>query len=160
MTSSTITIVASDGHRLEAYQVIPAGKPRGGLVIVQTAFGISHYLRDVCAYYAAQGYAAIAPALYDRQRRQAVFDHSPESAAETNRLRQGLQWDSALADVAAARDAVVEYGPTGVVGYCVGGSIAWLAAHEQAFAAVVSYYGKDIVDFLNRKPACPIILHF
>ena len=65
-----------------------------------------------------------------------------------------------IADVAAARDRVSDLGRVGVVGFCVGGSIAWLAAARLPFAAASSYYGKDIVNWLDRPPQCPIILHF
>ena len=156
----TIDITASDGHRLQAFISTPAGAPRGGLVVIQTAFGVDAYLRGACDSFARDGYLAIAPALYDRQRRGAAFEHTPEGGAAAGKMRNGFVWDDVLKDVEAARARVAAAGKVGVVGYCVGGSVVWLAAHALRFAAAASYYGKDVVDFLDRAPKCPITLHF
>ena len=87
-----LDITASDGHRLAAYLAAPGGKSRGGLVVIQEAFGVTAYVRSVCDAYAADGYASIAPALYDRQRREAAFDDTaaPEALAEARRLRVAM----------------------------------------------------------------------
>jgi len=152
---------AADGHVLDAYLANPLQRARGALVIVQETFGLTDYVRSVCDRFASQGYAAIAPAIYDRQRRGAVLTESdPESLAEARRLRRGLVWNDVLADVAAAIDRVRGAGRVGVVGYCVGGSIAWLAAASLPVAAASAYYGRDIVNFLDRRPRCPLELHF
>lgn len=156
----SVNITASDGHGLSAWLATPPGKPRGALVAVQTAFGVDDYLKGVCEAWARDGYATIAPALYDRQRRGAVFEHTPEGAAAAGIMRNAFAWDDVLRDVEAARQRVASSGNVGVVGYCVGGSIVWLAAHALDFAAGSSYYGKDVVDFLDRKPKCPLQLHF
>ena len=155
-----VRLTAADGHVLGAYLARPEGRPRGALVVAQDAFGVGAYIRSVCDAFAADGYAAIAPAIYDRQQRGAVFDQTPDSQAKARRMRAAMVWDQVLADIDAARSKVSEWGKVGVVGYCVGGSIAWLAASTLPFAAASSYYGKDIVDWLDRPPRCPIILHF
>jgi carboxymethylenebutenolidase len=157
---NTIELTASDGHRLTAYAAKPDGAPRGGLVIIQTAFGVDAYLRGVCDSYARDGYLSIAPALYDRQRRDAVFEHNPEGQSQAQKFRNGFVWDDVLRDVDACRQRVASAGRVGTVGFCVGGSVVWLAARSQPFAAAASYYGKDVVDFLDRAPDCPTILHF
>ena len=158
--SQMIEVTASDGHRLAAFVATPASKPRGGMVVIQTAFGVDAYLRGVCEAYAREGYVAIAPALYDRQRRGAVFEHTPEGGAAAGKLRNAFVWSDVLKDVEAARARVQTFGKVGIVGYCVGGSIVWLAAQSLAFAAGSSYYGKDVVDFLDDAPKCPVLLHF
>lgn len=157
-----LDITATDGHVLAAYLAAPGGKPRGGLVVIQEAFGVTAHVRSVCDAYATDGYASIAPALYDRQRRDAAFDDpsAPEALAEARRLRAALEWPKVLLDVQAAIDAVRISGRVGIVGYCVGGSVAWLAALSLPVAAASCYYGRDIVDFLERAPKCPTILHF
>jgi carboxymethylenebutenolidase len=157
-----LDITASDGHVLAAYLATPEGKPRGGLVVIQEAFGVTAYVRSVCDAYAKDGYASIAPALYDRQRRDAAFDdaEAPEALAEARRLRAALEWPKVMFDVQAAIDAVRITGRVGIVGYCVGGSVAWLAALSLPVAAASCYYGRDVVDFLDRAPKCPTILHF
>jgi len=158
--NETIQIQASDGHTLGACLALPAGKPRGGLVVIQEAFGVNTYVRSVCESFAAEGYAALAPALYDRQQRGAEFDDEGASLPQARRLRSGLEWDKVLLDVGAAADALARYGRVGIVGYCVGGSVAWLAAAALRLSAASCYYGRDIVGFLERKPNCPTMLHF
>ncbi|OGA42273.1 MAG: hypothetical protein A3G26_09830 [Betaproteobacteria bacterium RIFCSPLOWO2_12_FULL_65_110] len=159
---TNLDLTASDGHVLAAYLALPESKPRGGLVVIQEAFGVTAYVRSVCDAYARDGYASIAPAIYDRQRRDAVFDGSPapEALAEALRLRAALEWPKVMLDVQAAIDEVRSAGRVGIVGYCAGGSVAWLAALSLPLAAASCYYGRDIVDFLDRAPLCPTILHF
>ena len=155
-----VDITAADLHRMAAWLATPQGKPRGGLVVIQTAFGLDEYLQGVCEAYARDGYATIAPALYDRQRRGAVFEHTPAGGKAAGAMRNAFVWDDVLKDVEAARRRVASFGRVGIAGYCVGGSIVWLAAHALGFAAASSYYGKDVVDFLDRQPKCPLQLHF
>jgi carboxymethylenebutenolidase len=152
---------AADGHEFSAYFAEPVGRARGGLVVVQEAFGVNAYIRSVCDRFAREGYASLAPALYDRQERNAAFDtQQPDVLAHARKLRAGLVWSEVLKDVDACVQRLRDYGRVGVVGYCVGGSVAWLAALELDIAAASSYYGRDVVDFLHRKPRCPVILHF
>ena len=156
-----VKLSAADGHVLDAYLGNAAQRTRGALVVIQETFGVTEYVRSVCDRFAAQGYAAIAPAIYDRQKRGAILTESdPESLAEARRLRTGLVWKDVLADVAAAIERVRGAGRVGVLGYCVGGSIAWLAAASLPVAAASAYYGRDIVNFLDRRPGCPVELHF
>ncbi len=154
-------LTAADAHTFDAHFALPKGKPRGGLVVVQEAFGVNAYVKGVCERFAAEGYACLAPALYDRQARGAAFDsHDAENLAKARKLRAGLVWADVLKDMAASVERLREFGRVGVVGYCVGGSVAWLACQELDIAAASSYYGRDVVDFLDRKPRCPVILHF
>ena len=155
-----VRLSAADGHVCNAFLERPQQAPRGALVVIQSAYGVNDYLKRVCRYYADQGYVSIAPALYDRQRRDAVFEHNPEGSAAAQVLRAGLDWDQVMDDVEAARAHVASAGKVGIVGYCVGGSVAWIAAQRLSFAAASSYYGKDVVDFPEPAPACPTILHF
>jgi len=156
-----VTLTAADGHVFDAYLASPQENARGALVIIQETFGVTEYVRSVCDRFAAQAYAAIAPAIYDRQKRGANLTESdPESLAEARRLRKGLIWKDVLADVGAAIERVRGAGRVGVVGYCVGGSIAWLAAASLPVAAASAYYGRDIVNFLDQLPKCPVELHF
>jgi carboxymethylenebutenolidase len=155
-----IRLTSADGHVFDAYLVEPRTAPRGALVIAQDAFGLGRYIRSVCDRYCAQGYVAIAPALYDRQQRGSVFDHSPESHKAAARFRAALNWDHVLSDVEAAIGYVKTGGRVGVLGFCVGGSVAWLTAASLPVAAAVCYYGKDIAGWLDRRPCCPTMLHF
>ncbi|MCC6889438.1 MAG: dienelactone hydrolase family protein [Hyphomicrobiales bacterium] len=156
----TIRLTASDGHVLDAYRAEPAGKPKGGLVVMQEAFGVNEHIRAVCDDFAARGYAALAPALYDRQRRNVEFGYGGEEAQAARALRAGLSDDAVLRDVAAAVAALRPFGGVGVVGYCVGGSAAWLAAARLTIDAAACYYPSDIGRQTAERPRCPVIVHF
>lgn len=155
-----IEITARDGHRLDAYLAEPTEPARGGLVVIQEAFGVNGYVRSVCDRFAADGYLSIAPALYDRQRRAVTFGYEKSDLEAARQLRAGLVWDDVLKDVEAAVKAVARAGKVGIVGYCVGGSAAWLAAQHLPVSAAVSYYGRDIVGMLEPPPRCPCMLFF
>lgn len=156
----TVELVAADGHRLEAVFALPAGKPCGGIVVVQDTFGVGDYMRAVCGWYAALGYACAAPALYDRQQRGADFPRTPEGMAASQILRGRVVWADVLLDVDAARTHLAQYGKVCIVGFCFGGSVAWLAAQNLPFAAASSYYGRDVPLWLDAMPRCPAICHF
>jgi carboxymethylenebutenolidase len=156
-----ITLTAADRHVLDAYQAVPAaGAIKGGLVVVQEAFGVTPHIQAVCRSFADAGYHAVAPALYDRQRRQAVFTYDEEGMAAARVLREGLRWDETVRDVGAAASSFPPHARVGLVGFCVGGTVGWLAAARLPLAAVVCYYGTDIFAFREQDPACPTLLHF
>ncbi|MCH8197371.1 MAG: dienelactone hydrolase family protein [Proteobacteria bacterium] len=155
----TIQLTAGDGHGLDAYQADPDGAPKGAIVIIQEIFGVNSHIRSVCDGYAADGYVAIAPALFDRVERGIELGYVEPDMSRGRETRGKLSWDGALADVSAAADAVEAAGKVAVVGYCYGGSVAWLAATRLDFAAVVSYYGGNVAEFAEEQPKCPVILH-
>ena len=155
-----VTLTASDGHWLDVYRAAPAGEAWGGVVILQEAFGVNEHIRSVCDDYAREGYVAMAPALYDRQQRQATFDYDQASMEQARRLRRGLQYDLALLDVDAVVTALRPHGRVGVVGYCVGGSAAWLAACRLDVEAASCYYPSDMRLQLEDAPRCPVVVHF
>ncbi len=158
--AQTLDLTAADGHRLQAYLAQPAGAPRGGLVVCQEIFGINAHMRAVTDGYARAGYLAVAPALFDRAERGVELDYNEEGMTAGRELRAAITWDQVVADVAAAHGAVSEAGKTGVVGYCWGGSIAWLAACRLGVNAAVGYYGGQIYDHRTEQPGCPVMLHF
>ena len=156
----TLTVKASDGHAFTAYLARPAGKPRAGLVVIQEIFGVNSHIRSVTDGFAKDGYLAIAPALFDRVQANVEVGYDPASIAAGREFRAKVSWDDALKDIAAAATQVKSAGKVGCVGYCWGGSLAWLAATRLDFAAAVGYYGGQVFDFRAETPRCPIILHF
>jgi carboxymethylenebutenolidase len=153
-----IRLKARDGHELDAYLAEPQGKLRGGVVVVQEIFGVTDHIKRVADQYAAEGYRAIAPAMFDRIKRDITL---PYSAIEQGRAyMQQLGWLNTLADVEAAADAVRDAGAAAVVGYCWGGTVAHLAASELDLDAAVSYYGGGVARMLDKQPRCPIVYHF
>lgn len=157
----TITLTAADGHSLSAYRADPEGTPRAGLVVVQEIFGVNAHIRAVCDRLAAQGYRCIAPALFDRLRRGVELGYGEDDVALGRELRGGPGWEKAVVDIDAARAALAEdLDKVGAVGFCWGGSLAWLSACRLTIDAAVCYYGAQIPQFLQEHPHCPVMMHF
>jgi carboxymethylenebutenolidase len=152
-------LTADDGHELDAYVARPSSRPRGGLVIAQEMYGVNAYLRSVCDFYAAQGYVAIAPALYDRKQRGLTYDYSKEGHDRAQKTYTAWNLDLALADLDAARRVIADAGKIGIIGFCWGGSLAWLSACRSDYDCAVSYYGSMIPDLANEQARCPVIAH-
>jgi carboxymethylenebutenolidase len=153
------TIMARDGHEFQAWLSASPGRPRGAVVVLQEIFGVNGHIRAVTDAFAAAGYTAIAPALFDRVRRGIELDYTPAEQQQGAGYRKQIAPETALKDIAAAAAVVRHSGRTGVVGYCWGGSLAYLAACELPLAAAVVYYGR-VGDFLEKRPRCPIMYHY
>ncbi len=155
------SLTATDQHQLGAYRADPAGRPKGGIVVVQEIFGVNHHIRNVCDRFAAAGYAAVAPALFDRFVRGFETGYTPEDIANARKYLTNIDWDAMLRDVAAAIGDLKSAGPIGVVGFCMGGSVAFLSATRlNGVSAAVGFYGGQITPFADEKPKCPVQLHF
>ncbi len=155
-----VKLTASDGHKLDGYRAEPTGTVKGGLVIVQEIFGVNGHIRNVCDSYAAEGYVAVAPAVFDRIEPGLELEYDEPGTARGRQLRLEIPWDDAVKDIEAAMGNLAGCGKLGVVGYCYGGSVAWLSATRLRPAASVCYYGGQIVDFKDEKPNCPVQMHF
>ena len=158
---SDVTLTAGDGHQFSAYAAKPGGTPRGGLVVVQEIFGVNPHIRWVADGYAADGYDVLAPAVFDRAEAGVELGYDQADVQSGLALRQKIGIDQMLLDIAAAVDALKGAGKVGIVGYCLGGSLAWLAAARvPGLAAAVGYYGGMIAANLGEIPRCPVLLHF
>lgn len=157
-----IELKAADGFAFSAYRAEPAGKPRGGVVVIQEIWGVNDHIRKVADGYAADGYVAVAPAIFDRVERDVMMDpYTAETRQRGFGLMQKVDIDNALKDIAAAVASVAPAGKVGVVGYCFGGRLAWLSASRVAgVAASVPYYGGGIPGLAAEQPKCPVMLHF
>lgn len=156
-----IQLAAKDGHKLGAYVAEPAGKPRGAMVVLQEIFGVNHHIRAVADRFAGEGYCVVAPALFDRLQEGIELGYGPDDIAEGRDLRAKIELDKTLLDVQAAIDEARRYGKVAVVGYCWGGSLAYLAATRlEGLACAVGYYGGMIAEHRNEKVRVPTILHF
>jgi len=156
----TIELTAADGHRLSAYRADPPGDPRAGLVIIQEVFGVNAHVRRVCDDFAGAGYLSVAPALFERVEPGVELGYSGDELARGRELRTRLGWDAPLRDVDAAIAAAREAGKVAAVGYCWGGSVAWLAATRLDVDCAACYYGGQIVQFADEHPRCPVLMHF
>lgn len=151
--------MARDGHEFQAWLTAPPGRPRGALVVIQEIFGVNAHIRGVTDAFAADGYTAIAPCLFDRVRRGIELGYTPADMQEGAGYRKQIPTETALKDVAAAAAVVRHSGRTGTVGYCWGGTLAYLAACELPLGAAVVYYGR-VSDYLERKPRCALMYHY
>ena len=156
-----VTLTAADKFMLGGYRADPAGQPKGAIVVIQEIFGVNTNIRKTCDDFAAQGYVAIAPALFDRTKKNFESGYSPEEVAEARKFIANPDMAAFLRDTQAAIDEVKNIGPVGIVGFCLGGSIAFLAATRlNGLKAAVGYYGGMIAKYADEKPKIPAMLHF
>jgi carboxymethylenebutenolidase len=156
-----ISLTASDGFKLGGYRADPQGKPKGGLVVIQEIFGVNHHIRNVCDRFAAQGYVALAPAVFDRYKPNFECGYTPAEIEEARKIIPGIDRGAMLRDTAAAVEAVKSAGKVGIVGYCYGGTAAWMAASRlPGLACAVPYYGGGVPNLIGEQPKCPILFHW
>jgi carboxymethylenebutenolidase len=153
-----IRLKAADGHELDAYLAEPKGEAKGGVVLVQEIFGVTNHIKRVADQYAAQGYRVVAPAMFDRIKRDITLEYS--EIQKGIEYMQQLKWPDTLADIEAAANEVRAAGSAAVVGYCWGGTVAHVAASDLDLDAAVSYYGGGVAKMLDKKPRAPIMYHF
>jgi len=157
-----VKLTASDGFQLGAWVARSAGTPIAGLVVLQEAFGVNSHIRHVTDEWAEDGFFAVAPALFDRIQPGFEVGYTPDDLQKgMAMIRQGTP-DDRLKDVAAAIDYARQGTgkKVGVIGYCLGGSVAWLAAARLHPDAAVGYYGGQILQYAGERPQAPIQLHF
>jgi carboxymethylenebutenolidase len=156
-----ITLTASDDFQLGGYRADPSGTPKGALVVIQEIFGVNHHIRNVCDRYASEGYVAVAPAIFDRVEPNFQSGYSPDEIAVARKFVANPDWAAMLRDVQAAIDSVRKIGPVGIVGFCLGGSVAYAAATKlSGLSAAIGYYGGAVVRFADDRPKVPTLLHF
>lgn len=156
-----IRLKASDDFELGAYRADPSGAQKGAVVVIQEIFGVNHHIRGVCDRLADEGYVAIAPAIFDRIEPGFTSGYSPDEIAVARKFVANPDWAAMLRDTQAAIDAVQAIGPVGIIGFCLGGSIAYAAATKlSGLSAAIGYYGGAIARFADDKPKVPTQLHF
>jgi carboxymethylenebutenolidase len=154
------TLMARDGHEFSAYLTKAAGAPRGAVVVLQEIFGVNAHIRAVVEQYAAAGFLAIAPALFDRIQRNLELGYGPQDVAQATGYRLQIEEAKAMLDVGAAVNVVRHAGRVALIGYCWGGQLAWVGAGVLPVQAAVGYYTSRIWERLDRLPNCPVMLHY
>jgi carboxymethylenebutenolidase len=158
-----VQLRAKDGHELDAYVVQPGVPAKGGLVIVQEIHGVNAHIRAMADRYADDGFVVVAPALFDRIERGVELRGSGEDMQRAMDLLKSFDIEKGVDDVAAAVQCERCFGNVkkiGVVGYCLGGTLAWLSAARLPIHAAVGYYGGRITQYLGERPKVPVMLHF
>ncbi len=160
--TTNLKLTASDGHQLSAYHAAPGNRAQAAIVVIQEIFGVNSHIRSVADDF-GEGFHAVAPQLFDRVEPNVELGYNPTDTQRGMGMAMKIGMENALKDVAAA----IEYSRTqlgcakvGVVGYCFGGSLAWLAATRLQPAAAVGYYGGRIAQYAEETPRCPVMLHF
>ncbi|WP_419804633.1 dienelactone hydrolase family protein [Terriglobus sp.] len=164
MNTEWIQLKAGDGTELAAYVVRPEGEPKAALVVVQEIFGVNQQIQKTAEEWASHGFLCIAPAMFDRVEKGVNLNYNQADFEKGYGLMQ--QFSEGLMDQTKDVKAAVDWlrsetdKPVGVVGYCFGGTMAWLSATRLKVEAAAGYYGGSIANFLNEEPQCPVILHF
>lgn len=157
---SMITLTAADGHTFDAYKAIPAGQPKGAVVILQEIFGLNDHVKHICDEYAGDGYLAVAPALFDRVEKNMIVSYTDFSRG---REAVGKITDEMLiADLQATINECATAGFVVPIGYCYGGAVAYLAACKcTGVAGAVDYYGTRTIQYAaTMAPLPPVMYHF
>jgi len=160
--SDAIVLTSPDDHQFDVYEAQPDGGAKGTIVVIQEIFGVNAHIREVAQGFAAMGYRALAPALFDRVERQVSLGYSGADMMQGVELARGkLQREDALMDLQTTIAAAAMTGPVGVVGYCFGGLLAWLAACQlEQLSCAVSYYGGGVASEMSQTPTVPVMFHF
>jgi carboxymethylenebutenolidase len=154
---------ATDGHEFGAYTAGSLASATAAVIVIQEIFGVNSHIRSVADDYAKESFWAVAPALFDRVQRDLQLGYGPEDRQKGMQAAKQVRLDAALRDVQATiQYAAEKFGANkvGVVGFCWGGTLAWLAATRLQPAAVTAYYGGQISKYAAEKPTCPVMLHF
>jgi carboxymethylenebutenolidase len=157
-----IRMKMKDGAEIGVYQIEPAGKRRGGLVLIQEIFGVTEHIKELCDDYAADGYEVLSPALYDREAPGLQASYTPEDIQKAVKIARGEHpFELSIEDTQICITALKDKGPVFITGYCYGGSVSWAAACKcDGLAAASGYYGGNIAQMVEWQPKCPTILHF
>ena len=158
--SEFTTLMARDGHEFNAWLAAPTGPTHGAVVIAQEIFGVNRHIRKVADDFAAQGYVTIAPCLYDRVRRGIELGYSEADVQQGRGYRLQIPKEKTLLDLTACINVIKHSGRVSIVGYCWGGTLAYIAACELPVFCAVSYYGGQIKDHLDKSPRRPVMYHF
>ena len=162
---SVVDLSSPDGHGFAAYRAVPEGEPKAGVVVIQEIFGVNEHIRGVADGYAEDGYAVVAPAIFDRVERGVELGYDEAGMGAGMKLAfEQLKIEHALLDLQAS----IEYagglsadGKVGVIGYCFGGFLTWLCACDLVgVACASSYYGGGVAGARDKQTKCPVMMHF
>ena len=163
---SFVELTTADGTKVPAYVAQPAGKAKGGVVVLQEIFGVNSHIRNVADGYAADGYLAVAPATFHRVKAGVELGYTQEDMTAGFGLKtavEGLPGQGVMPDIQAAIDHAAQAGKVGVVGYCWGGLLTWRSACLlKGLSAAAPYYGGGVTspEESARTPNVPVLAHF
>lgn len=159
--SELITLTAAhDGFAFTALHADAQGARRGGVIVIQEIFGLDKYVHEDVARWSALGFEVLAPSMFDRQEKGFTAEHNPQGVQKGMGYAIANGQDNALGDITACVAYLAARGPVFILGYCYGGTMAWLAASRvPGLAAASCYYGGQIAAMAELELACPTIVH-
>ena len=166
MTGRTLTLNSRlDDAPFAAFHLDPkledGARRRGGVIVLQEIFGVDAYIRHDAERWSRLGFEVLAPSLFDRCEPGFVAEHTPEGMHQGVKYLQATRIEDAVADIETCLDHLAPRGPVFVVGYCYGGSLAYIAACRlEDLAAASSYYGSMVPHHAHDAPRCPVVCHF
>ena len=137
----------------------PAGTAKGGVVVVQEIFGVNAHIRDVTQRFADAGYTAIAPAFFDHLESGVELDYDARGIARGRELAGELDMGQSVADVGSAAQSIASAGRIAVVGYCWGGTVAFVSGLRLQMPAI-SFYGSRNVQYMDEPATAAQQFHF
>ncbi len=160
MTDTKTLTSAADGFSFTAAHAQPQGARKGGIVVIQEIFGLDQYVLADVDRWSALGFEVLAPSIFDRVTPGYVAEHNPQGF-QTGIANVGtIGLDNMLSDIQACIDELAPRGPVFAVGYCLGGSLVWLAAGKlKGLAAGAAYYGSMIAANAELPLNAPVIVH-
>ncbi len=156
-----VDLTASDGHKFSAYRADPSGAPKGAVVVVQDVYGVNPQIQKIADEFAAKGYVAIAPSLFDRVKPGVSLSADAAGLAEGKELAKQVDQEAALADIQATVESVKAAGKVAIVGYAWGGLLAYVATNTvSGLACSIGYYGAGVESDFRVKRKIPTLMHF
>ena len=157
-----IKLTTADGFSLNAYRAAPAGKPKGGVVLLQEVWGLNNWIRAEVERYAGEGYLCVAPATMDRLEYGFESEnYGSDHFARVGQLMKAFDPAKALLDIEAAAAEAAQAGKVGVTGYCFGGALTWRAANAGlGLTAASGYYGGGVPNYVGLAPKIPLEMHY
>jgi carboxymethylenebutenolidase len=155
-----ISLTARDGHAFACWRSDPKATPLGGIVVLHAVYGLTAHMGGVCDAWAAEGFAAIAPSLFDRVAPGIVHPYARDGVEAGRKSYAAAGAENILSDIEACRTALADIGPVAVSGFCTGGTWAWTASARLPFDAQVNFYGSHVPARLDQTPLCPTIMHY
>lgn len=166
MPGTLLSIPTHDGQHFESYWALPPSGSGPALILIQEIWGVNAHIRAVADAYALDGYVVLAPDVFWRQERGVDLAYDDAGTQKAYQLMRNLDGPNAVKDLQSAAQALRQRpettGKVGVVGYCMGGRLAYALAATGAVDTAVCYYGGRIQDQLDLAPAIqiPILFHY
>jgi carboxymethylenebutenolidase len=166
MSTSHITIDSHDGQQFSAYLALPPTGRGPALIVLQEIWGVNAHIRAVADQYAAAGFVVLAPDVFWRQEPGIDLKYDEADTKKAYHFMQNLDGPNTVTDLVATAKALRARpevtGKVGVVGYCMGGRLAYRLAASGAVDAAACYYGGGIQNQLDAAPSVqvPILFHY